>query len=443
MKLLILAFTAVFLSFQLSSGQSNYKGIALKDINGYSAGDTVDVFGFKQSSTGKSSYLIGKGFNEKYVSSAKLELLDDNLDYWHVVWLENQSFHINSSGWQTDLRSTLRDDFYEYASQMEINGLVFRDEYLEDYLRQLLIILHPKALIKEVPSRLNVLMITAIKPEVFTFDNGTIVITTGMLAKTRSEQELMAILSEQTAHVVLDHNLMNLTTEIRNENNAEFWSAFATIASAVAMEFSNVRYGTNFHVGDLVLTGLSAAAISDALVMSAGASYTNEQKERSKNLSNAFMDDLQQRENFEFLPDKEYMINISTALSLTAWQEYHHHNYDQAMRYMDRVFELGIANEEDYLLRAKLTRTLSNTYQSNAEALRLINTALAMNDFNFVEALAEKGLILIRMGEVAEARAVFVTYKEAVYDMPNIPPGRNLTWANRMLIKCDQLMQKR
>jgi hypothetical protein len=443
MKTIILTCSILFFSFQISFGQSNYKGIALKDVNGYRAGDTVDIFGFKQNSSGKSCYLIGKGFNEKYISSTKLELLDDDLDFWQLVWLENQSSHINSTGWQTDLRSTLRDDFYEYASQMEINGLVFRDEYLEDYLRQLLIILHPKALIKEVPSRLNVLMITAIKPEIFTFDNGTIVITTGMLAKTRSEQELLAILSEQTAHVVLDHNLMNLTMEIRNEHSAEFWSAFATIASVVAMEFSNVRYGTNFHVGDLVLTGLSAAAISDALVQSAGAEYSLEQKQQAKKLSETFMSGLQQKKDFEFLPDKEYMINISTALSLTAWQEYHHHNYDQAMRYMDRVFELGIANEEDYLLRAKLTRTLSNTYQSNTEALRLINTALAMNDFNFVEALAEKGLILIRKGEVAEARAVFITYKEAVSDMSNIPPGRNLTWANRMLIKCDQLMQKR
>jgi hypothetical protein len=326
---------------------------------------------------------------------------------------------------------------------MEINGLVFRDEYLEDYLRQLILIVHPQALIKEVPSRLNILMITAIKPEIFTFDNGTIVITTGMLAKTRTEQELLAILSEQTSHVVLDHNLMNLTMEIRNESNAEFWSAFATIASAVAMEFSNIRYGTNFHVGDLVLTGLSAAAISDALVVSAGASFNSEQKEHSRNLSEAFMEDLQQREDFEYLPDKEYMINISSAISLTAWQEYHHHNYDQSMRYMDRVFELGIASEEDYLLRAKLTRTLSNNYQSNAEALRLINTALAMHDFDFVEALAEKGLILIRLGEVAQAREVFVDYKEAVSEMPNIPAGRNATWASRMLIKCDQLMQKR
>lgn len=56
--------------------------------------------------------------NEKYVSSSKVELLDEDLDFWQLVWLEDRSSHINSSGWQTDLRSTLRDDYYEYTSQM-------------------------------------------------------------------------------------------------------------------------------------------------------------------------------------------------------------------------------------------------------------------------------------------------------------------------------------
>ena len=31
----------------------------------------------------------------------------------------------------------------------------------------------------------------------------------------------------------------------------------------------------------------------------------------------------------------------------------------------------------------------------------------------------------------------------AVADMTDMSPGKNATWANRMMIKCDQLMQKR
>ena len=82
-------------------------------------------------------------------------------------------------------------------------------------------------------------------------------------------------------------------------------------------------------------------------------------------------------------------------------------------------------------------------YQSNTKALQLINTAIQMHDFNFVEALAEKGLILLRLGEVASAREVFVSYREAISGKSNMPLGRDITWANRMLVKCDQLMQKR
>jgi len=422
--------------------QTQIQGVAIKKIDDFLPGDTINIYGFKEKSS-KESYLVRSGYGDKYVPANKIRLLDENMGYWQKVWFENQASHIRSSGWQIDLRMVLKNDFYEYASQMEINGLVFRDEYLEDYLKQLVFLLHPQSLAKSDPARLNILMIRANQPETFVFDNGSIIITTGQIARTNSEKELLTMLAEQTAHVVLDHNLMNLNHEIHSQKSAEFWTTFASLASALAMEFTNFRYGTNFNAGDVVLAGLTSAAISDAIMESAGADFSEEQKNLAQNLSIDYIANLENSNGFEYIPDKEYMINISSILSLTAWQEYHHHNYDQSMFYMDRVFDLGIANEEDYLLRAKLTRTLSNSYESNLEALQLINTALAMNDFDFVEALAEKGLILIRLGEVSQAREIFEEYKTAVDGMPDMPPGKDSTWANRMLIKCDQLMLKR
>jgi len=426
----------------ISAQQPVFKGIALKKIDHFQPGDTIIIYGYKKKSGGD-TYLVRGGYGDKYVSINKIRLLDENMRYWQQVWLRNQAAHVRTNGWQTELRSLLREDYYEYAAQMEINGLVFRDEYLEDYLRQLVYLLHPQPFIKGEPARLNILMIRANKPESFVFDNGTIAITTGKIATTNSEKELLEIFAKHTAHIVLDHNLMNLNHEVHSQRSAEFWSAFATIASAVAMEFANIQYGTNFNAGDVVLAGLTSHAISDAIRRSSGSNFNSEQESQAQYLGNEFTKVLESREDFGYLPDKEYNIYISSVLSLTAWQEYHQHNFDQSMYYMDRVFKLGIANEEDYLLKAKLTRTLSNTPESNLEALRLINTAIAMNDFDFVEALAEKGLILIRLGEVNQAREVFVEYKSAVSGMPEIPPGRDATWANRMLIKCDQLMMKR
>jgi hypothetical protein len=422
--------------------QQPIQGVALKKIDQFRPGDTINIYGYKQKGNNE-SYMIRSGYGDKYIPSSKIRLLDENMGYWQQIWLKNQASHVRSIGWQNDLRMALKDDFYEYAAQMEINGLVFRDEYLEDYLQQLVYILHPEALMKSDPARLNILIIRANKPEIFVFDNGTIVITTGYIARTNSEKELLIALSEETAHIVLDHNLMNLNQEIHSQKSAEFWSSFATLASAVAMEFTNIRYGTNFNVGDVVLAGLTSVAISDAIMMSAGANFSDAQIQQAQILGREFISNLENDEGFDYLPDKEYMINISSILSLTAWQEYHHHNYDLSLFYMDRIFDLGIANEEDYLLRAKLTRTLSNSHESNLEALQLINTALVMNDFNYVEALAEKGLILIRLDEVSQAREVFVEYKSAVSGLPEIPPGKDATWANRMLIKCDQLMLKR
>ena len=113
MKLLILTCTIILLSFQISSSQSNYKGIALKNFNGYSAGDTIDIFGFKQNSYGKSTYLINAGTYEKYVSSAKLELLDDDLDFWQVVL-----YSLASALLQPSFTHPLKDPRKEYGSFM-------------------------------------------------------------------------------------------------------------------------------------------------------------------------------------------------------------------------------------------------------------------------------------------------------------------------------------
>ncbi len=440
-KIVLTGFILLLIQGNILS-QHPFRGVVLKKFNAFSPGDTVNIYGFKERS-GNESYLVRSGFADKYVPAGKIRLLEENLGFWQKAWLEKQAVHIRTTGWQEDLRAALEDDYYEYASQMEINGLVFRDEYLEDYLKQLVCIIHPQALMKGKPSRINVLMIRANDPETFVFNSGTIVITTGRIAQTASEKELLMLLAEQTAHIVLDHNLMNLNYEIHSQRSAEFWSNFASLASAVAMEISNFRFGTNFNVGDLVLAGLTTAAVSDAIVLSAGANFSEEQQQEAVYLSREFIAGLEAYNSFQYLPDKKYMINISSVLSVTAWQEYHYNNYDRSLEFVQRVFDLGIANEEDYLLRAKLTRTLSNTRESNLEALELINTALAMNDFNFVEALAEKGLILIRLGDVDQAREVFVEYKSAVSEMPEMPAGRDATWANRMIIKCDQLMLKR
>ncbi len=423
--------------------QNPIRGVVLKPIDRYSPGDTLSVYGYKKKIGGREFYLVRSGGSDKHISSSRFRLLTENLGYWQEIWLRDQASHIYSNGWQEELRLALQQDYYEYVSQMEINGLVFRDEYLEDYLRQLVYIIHPESLMKSEPSRLNILLIRAKQPETFVFNSGTIVLTTGLIARTNSEKDLLGILAEQTSHIVLDHNLMNLDQEIHGQRSAEFWSTFATLASAVAMEFSNLRYGTDFTFDDVVLAGLTSVAISDGIKLSSGSKFSAEQEQQAQRLGMEFITKLENNGSFEYLPVKEYMINISSVLSLTAWQEYHHNNFDRSMFYVDRIFDLGIANEEDYLLMAKLKRTLSNSPESNLEALQLINTALAMNDFDFVEALAEKGLILIRLGEVAQAREIFEEYRTAVAGMPEMPPGRDATWARRMLIKCDQLMLKR
>ena len=95
--------------------QAQIQGVAIKKIDQYKPGDTINIYGFKQKSGGE-SYLIRSGYGDKYVSSNKIRLLDANMGYWQTAWLENQASHIRSRGWQSDLRMARKDDFYEYAT---------------------------------------------------------------------------------------------------------------------------------------------------------------------------------------------------------------------------------------------------------------------------------------------------------------------------------------
>jgi predicted Zn-dependent protease len=59
------------------------------------------------------------------------------------------------------------------------------------------------------------------------------VINSGLLASLHSEDELVAILSHEIAHFVLDHSIQNLNEKIKRQERAAFWAGLATVATAV------------------------------------------------------------------------------------------------------------------------------------------------------------------------------------------------------------------
>ena len=118
--------------------------------------------------------------------------LEDNLAEWREIREGKRAVVDPDEGQEKEGQCFVVTAVYGSPLAQEVNTMrIFRDEFLEDYLRQLVFIIHPESLIKDEPCRLNIMMIRTHTPECFVFDNGTIVITTGQIARTNTEKELI------------------------------------------------------------------------------------------------------------------------------------------------------------------------------------------------------------------------------------------------------------
>jgi len=435
-KLLLLNALLLLLSTYIWP-QISLQGIVLQKIDNYSPGDTINVYGLKKNSSGSDLYLVESGYGDKYIPDTKIRLLDADLDYWESIWFQHRSSQIRSKGWQKEYRELLENDYLDYIAHMDKNNLILNDPYLEDYLRQVVLWIHPTKLIRPKDKQIQVVIIKSAKPEIFAFNCGTIIMTTGKMAEFEDEEDLMNTVSQYVAHIVLEHNLLNLDEEIRAYKSAEFFSAFSTLASAIAMEISNIEHGTFFNIGDAFLVGMATAAISEAIIESAGANYSTDQMNEAGYYAKNRIGTMHAN-GFAHCSGREYGIHISPVLKSLAWQEYFQNNHESALSIMNRLFELGIEDEEDYLLMAKIYLARSDTEESNLQALEFILTAEQMEDFNFVEILLEKGIVLMRLDRYSEAKEEFKKFISIAEEVGGNP--EDIQQAKRMIIKCDQLL---
>ncbi len=415
MKRIILLIGILVLIITQGNSQIVLKGVAKKYIMGtYSKGDTVRVYGKKVNlENSKEKYLI-KGLNTNtYVNSEKVSLPDSELDFWENVWFETKGEYYLKYGWETSIRDNLNESATEYYNHAKENDFIFKDELFYEYINHLLVKIHPKELIKPDSTNLRVVIIKSDQPEYFSFDNGLIVLTTETISKTKKEVQLMAILAECISHIVMETNLNNLRKQIKAERKANFWGAFATIVSSVAMISSNITEGTNYTADDALDFGNSIHFLSSSILDNIGANYSEQQIQTAVKTSKAY---LAQIDRNETLSDDEYTRRISEVLSFTALMEYHYKNYDYVVELLNRIIAVDEAIEEDYLLLSKIYRAKYNTEEYNLKALNLIKKAKELGYKNLIELDKEAGLLYLRLKDYKNAKASFIKYKNGLLE---------------------------
>ncbi len=409
--LLLLYFTLSINSYAQEFSNPTKRAILIKNTSSFNVGDTLKIFGVKTSDYGSKQFLIKDIYGTRYLKENKVRLLDDDHSFWENVWFTNRAADITESGKDVNERAILSEEAYDYFQNAVQSDIVFENELLYDYIYQIILDIHPQPIIKANRSYFKVLIIKSTDAESFTFDNGLVVITTGLLANLNSKKDLVELLAMHVAHTVLEHNLINLKQEIKAERRAAVFSGIAAATTAVAGAYAAIEHDIYIDPYLPADIGLATYFISKSLMESAGASYNQSQIMNAKKITSQF---LAEHEDLTWHNELEFDAYMAPATSFTAWQEYYMKNYSQSLYYTEKLHQKQLAIEDNYLLFSKLLRNTSNSEASNLLALQYLTIAQDMSKNLLIDLDKEAALIYLRLDDKENAKIALNNYKKGL-----------------------------
>lgn len=324
--------------------------------------------------------------------------------------------------YQYSLRQELEVDALRYISIIKENGLEFEDPYLENYLYSLVAKIAPKYMLDGRPSNVNIVIEQNPSANACCFPNGTIVINTGLLSALHTEDELVAILSHEIAHFVLDHAVKNINESVKRQKRAEFWAGLATIATAVTegVIASNNQYYIpgSATVAVAAMSSIIASNVTEQL----GMRYNHLQEKEADKLAkevllllgyneNALATALSRIERI-FIEERNLAMNfdseshpslieriklagtpsnevnvqferiISFATTNTAMLKYNNRRFRQCLPLVNQNINNGVALADDYIIKAQCLLALEDHPETNREILELLSKAKELNANN-------------------------------------------------------------
>lgn len=423
---------------------------------------------------------IGDRFNFKH---------DNIQDLWDELIISNVLVSLQKKGTQNSLRNEMEEEALEYISKQKSYNMVLNDPYLENYIYSLIAKIAPVDIVDGRPGNVNILIIDNPSLNAGMYSNGTMIIHTGLLSALHTEDELVAILSHEIAHFVLDHSVQNVNKATSRKKRAEFWAALATgvtaVAEGVAASKGNYYAPGAATLGMAVLSSTVAAQIVERL----GMNYNAEQEEEADRIAIRVLDLLgydtnalatalnrmqenmvKERSNMMYfqsythpalvdrikkagvpqdITNPEYEKEVSFAITSSARLKFEDRRFRQTLPLVDMNIKNGVATAEDYILKANCLLALHDDDTSNYEVLSLINKAKAIDESNINLYKAEI-LGNLRLRKFSVAQQLLQNYISALNDLEvqlkeiesDITWDSNYKfivserdWANRMSVK--------
>jgi len=373
------------------------------------------------------------GFND--IKKIRYEV-NNIQDFWKVQSIKNEVYeNLSKNGMQYSLRKDWEDEALKYLNELEQNNFVFEDKYLENYLYSLAYKIYPGSIQDGRPGIVNVKIMIHNAPNAFIFPNGSMIITTGLLSTINSEEELIAVMSHEISHFVLDHPAININKAIQRQKNAEFWAAFATTLAAATEVVVSSR--NSYYVPGALTnsTAIIATSIASAFIERLGLKYSREQETAADNcaielmkfykidptaLSSALLKirnycvltgnyfalsgdgthpEITSRINAIGRPNQFKSITydklISFVTTTNAINEFNSMHFKACQDLVERNINSGVPTEDDYILKAITNLYLYDTPEKNSECLELLTKAKNLNVATTINVYKQEAIVLI------------------------------------------------
>ena len=212
-------------------------------------------------------------------------------DFWEQAWARHLTTQANSNGtidWTYDDRQSLSEVTADYQRAIgEANGF-WTHLQVQDYLQRQLLAVQPNPMMPGRPGAFRLRVLSTTTPNALALNDGTIILTTGLLATLRTEAQLQAVLAHEVAHVVLDHALATYRASKKNNRARKILGTVIGGVTSVVAPTIGGRRPLESTVYDLS-TGLATAYLDRDFIAAAGLTYDRRQERAANQLAQAWL----------------------------------------------------------------------------------------------------------------------------------------------------------
>jgi predicted Zn-dependent protease len=382
-------------------------------------------------------------------------------NFWERAWERHLATRADDDGtidWYYDARQELSTLTADYQNAIgEADGF-WQHPQVQDYLQRRLLTVQPNPMMPGRPGAFRLRVLSTTTPNALALNDGTIILTTGLITTLETEAQLQAVLAHEVAHVVLDHALATYRSSKKSNRARKLLGSVVSGVTSVVTPGLGGRRPLEATVYDLS-AGLATRYLDQDFIAAAGLKYDRDQERAANRLAQRWLlvhdqppgalnaalraldraglrsnathgasfpeshpgADADRRRHLAAVmedagsdpaaldsttagPDRRYDTRIAAVLEHEAEMDLAARRFHSALTVLNRALRTEWATSETRLFTAIAVRNTTMGAAGAREALALLDEAEAGTDGPDPRIEAERALLRLRQGRPERAR---------------------------------------